>query len=173
MGGWIAAAYAAAHPEQVDSLWLLAPAGVASAEPSDLVKIVKAGGRVPLIARNPDEYQELLDFVFVHRPFVPHAVIKVLGQHAADNYDFYHQVFEMLEKEPPLEPQVRNLHTPALIVWGDHDRALDPSGAEILHKLMPNSQVVIMPDIGHLPMIEAPGQSAADYVKFREGLQQR
>lgn len=173
MGGWIAAAYAAAHPEQVDSLWLLAPAGVASAQPSDLVKTVKNGGRVPLIAQNAAEYQELLDFVFVHRPFVPHAVIKVLSQHAVDNCDFYRQVFEVLAKEPPLEPQVKNLQTPALIVWGDHDRALDVSGAEILHRLMPRSQVDIMPDIGHLPMIEAPAQAAADYIKFREGLQQR
>jgi pimeloyl-ACP methyl ester carboxylesterase len=173
MGGWIAASYAAAHPEQVDSLWLLDPAGVASAQPSDLVKTIRSGGRVPLIAQNTEEYQELLDFVFVHRPFVPHAVIKVLAQHAIDNYDFYKQVFGVLEKEPPLEPQVKNLQTPTLIVWGDHDRALDLSGADILHQLMPRSQVDIMPDIGHLPMIEAPAQTAADYIKFREGLQQR
>lgn len=173
MGGWIAASYAAAHAERVDSLWLLAPAGVASAQPSDLARTIQSSGRVPLIAQNADEYQQLLDFVFVHRPFVPHAVIKVLGQHAIDNHDFYRQVFGVLGKEPPLEPQVKNLQTPALIVWGDHDRALDLSGAEILHKLMPRSEVDIMPDIGHLPMIEAPAQAAADYIKFREGLQQR
>lgn len=170
MGGWIAASYAAAHPEQVDSLWLLAPAGVLSAQPSDLARAVKSGGHVPLIAQTPAEYQELLDFVFVHRPFVPHAVVHVLGQHAIDNYDFYRQVFEVLQKEPGLEPQVKNLQTPTLIVWGDHDRALDVSGAAILHGLMPKSQVDIMPDIGHLPMLEAPAQAAADYRKFREGL---
>jgi pimeloyl-ACP methyl ester carboxylesterase len=173
MGGWIAAAYGAAHPEQVSSLWLLAPAGVRSAQPSELIKIYNSGGHVPLVAGNVQEYQELLDFVFVHRPFVPHAVIKSLAQHAIDNHDYYQQVFELLAKEPPLEPQVKNLTIPTLIVWGDHDRALDVSGTEILHQLMPNSQVVIMPDVGHLPMIEAPSQTAADYLKFREGLQQR
>ena len=170
MGGWIAGAYAAAHPEQVGSLWLLAPAGVSTAQDSDLVKIVKSGGHVPLIARTPAEYGELLDFVFVHRPFVPHAVITVLAQHANESYDFNQKVFAELVKDAPLEPQVKNLATPTLIVWGDHDRALNDSGAEVLHRLMPNSQVIIVPDMGHLPMLEAPAQSAADYIKFRDSL---
>jgi len=170
MGGWIAAAYAAAHPEQVDSLWLLAPAGVASAQPSDLIKIVKAGGHVPLIARTPEEFQDLLDFVFVHRPFVPQALVTVLGQRAAADADFDQKVFAQLQNEPPLEPQVKDLSTPALIVWGDHDRALNDSGAEVLHKLMPNSEVIIMPNMGHLPMLEAPSQAAEDYIKFRDSL---
>ena len=170
MGGWIAGAYAAAHPEQVNSLWLLAPAGVSTAQDSDLVTIVKKGGHVPLIARTPEEYQELLDFVFVHRPYVPHALITVLAQHAADSYDFNQKVFAVLVKEPPLEPQVKNLATPTLIEWGDHDRALHYSGAEILHQLLPNSQVIILPDMGHLPMLEAPARTAADFIEFHDSL---
>jgi abhydrolase domain-containing protein 6 len=170
MGGWIAAAYASAHPEQVDSLWLLAPAGVASAEPSDLVKIARSGGHIPLIASTPQEYEDLLDFVFVHRPFVPRALITVLAQRAAADAGFDQKVFAQLAQEPPLEPQVKGLPTPTLIVWGDHDRALSDSGGEILHGLMPNSQLIIMPDMGHLAMLEAPAQSAADYIKFRDSL---
>ena len=173
MGGWIAGAYAAAHPEQVDSLWLLAPAGVSTAQSSDLVNIVKSGGHVPLLARTPQEYEALLDFVFVHRPYVPHAVIAVLAQHAAASYDFNQKVFAELVNDAPLEPQVKNLSTPALIVWGDHDRALHDSGAEVLHRLMPNSQVIIMPDMGHLPMLEAPAQTDADYIGFRDSLVKR
>ena len=170
MGGWIAGAYAAAHPEQVNSLWLLAPAGVSTAQDSDLVKIVKKGGHVPLIAQTPQEYEELLDFVFVHRPYVPHAVISVLAQRAAQDYDFNQKVFAELVDDAPLEPQLKNLPTPTLIVWGDHDRALNYSGAEILHQLLLNSQVIIVPDMGHLPMLEAPAQTAADYIKFRDSL---
>jgi pimeloyl-ACP methyl ester carboxylesterase len=170
MGGEIAAAYAAAHPDQVDSLWLLAPAGVGSAAPSDLVKIVKNGGRVPLIAHNPQEYEELLDFVFVDRPFVPHAVLDMFARRAAAKAEFNQKVFARLVTEPPLEQQVQNLATPTLIVWGDHDRALSDTGAEVLRKLMPNSSVIILPDVGHLPMLEVPAQAAADYIAFRGSL---
>ena len=65
---------------------------------------------------------------------------------------------------------MKGLQTPTFIVWGDHDRALHYSGAEILHQLMPNSQVLIMPDMGHVPMLEAPSKTAADYVVFRDSL---
>jgi pimeloyl-ACP methyl ester carboxylesterase len=170
MGGWISAEYAAAHPEQVDSLWLLDPAGVSSAKPSELIGIVRGGGRVPLIARSPEQYRELMSFVFVHTPFVPHAVLAELAQHQQDNADFAQKVFEQLAVDAPLEPLVKGLATPAYIVWGDHDRAVDPSGAEVLHGLMPNSRVNIMPDMGHLPMLEAPKRTALDYLAFRGSL---
>ena len=170
MGGWIAGAYAAAHPEQIDSLWLLAPAGVGTAQLSDLGGIVKSGGRIPLIVRNEQEMEALLDFVCVHPPYVPHAVLQMMTQRQAEHYDLDQQIFAELVKDAPLEPQVKGLQTPTLIVWGDHDRALHYSGAEILHKLMPNSQVLIMPDMGHVPMLEVPSKSAADYIVFRDSL---
>jgi triacylglycerol lipase len=47
---------------------------------------------------------------------------------------------------------------------------LDPSGAEILHQLLPNSRISIMPNTGHLPMLEAPERSAENYLRFRDSL---
>jgi triacylglycerol lipase len=35
---------------------------------------------------------------------------------------------------------------------------------------MPNSVVIIMPDMGHVPMLEAPARSAGDYIAFRDSL---
>lgn len=40
----------------------------------------------------------------------------------------------------------------------------------MLHKLLPQSRVVIMSGIGHLPMIERPQQSADDYLRFHREL---
>jgi pimeloyl-ACP methyl ester carboxylesterase len=59
------------------------------------------------------------------------------------------------------------LPTPALIVWGEEDRAIKVVTAGILHDLLPRSQVIIMPGVGHLPMVERPRQSAEDYLRFR------
>ncbi|MDR3418771.1 MAG: alpha/beta fold hydrolase [Nevskia sp.] len=173
MGGWIAAAYAAAHPDQVSSLWLLAPAGVSTADTSELGDIVKSGGHVPLITRTPQEYRQLVDFVFVHPPYLPHAMLKVMSDRQAQNYEFDQQVFAELRNGPPLEPKLKDLATPALVVWGDHDRALHYSGADVLQHLMPNAQVQIMPDVGHVPMLEAPAAVAARYINFRESLSGR
>jgi pimeloyl-ACP methyl ester carboxylesterase len=59
---------------------------------------------------------------------------------------------------------------PALIVWGEQDRALHVGSAQVLQALMPRSQVIIMPAVGHLPMIERPRQSADDYLRFKASL---
>jgi len=46
------------------------------------------------------------------------------------------------------------LKTPDLDCICEKDRVINPASAEILHKLMPRSEVIIMSGIGHVPMIE-------------------
>lgn len=171
MGGWIAGVYTAAHPLKVDSLWLLDPGGVAGAKLSEVRSRLARGEESGLFARTPQDFDRVLDLVFVHRPFIPHGVKHVLAERAAVNYALHTRILHELQVNPPnLEELLNGNPTPALIVWGAQDRVLDPSAAEILKSAMPNAQVTIMPGIGHLPMIEAPRQSARDYLRFREGL---
>ena len=47
---------------------------------------------------------------------------------------------------------------PALLLWGDHDRAVDPASAGELHRRWKNSAVVMMARIGHMPYEEAPAE---------------
>jgi len=70
------------------------------------------------------------------------------------------------------EKYVAGLKTPTLIAFGNKDRVINPDTAEVLHKLMPRSEVIIMPGVGHLPMLEQPRKSAEDYLKFRTALDQ-
>ncbi len=46
----------------------------------------------------------------------------------------------------------------------------DVAAAGILHGLLPNSEVIILPDAGHLPMIEQPERCANDYLDFQKSL---
>jgi pimeloyl-ACP methyl ester carboxylesterase len=45
---------------------------------------------------------------------------------------------------------------PALLLWGEGDRAVDPASAEELHRRWKNSGVLIMARIGHMPYEEVP-----------------
>jgi triacylglycerol lipase len=54
-----------------------------------------------------------------------------------------------------------------LIVWGDHDRLVDVSGARVLKAAMANAEVLVMPNVGHVPMIEKPAESAGAFLAFR------
>lgn len=166
MGGQIALTYAALYPNEVASLWLLNPAGVWTAPRSETARIVIETGRNPLLVRNEDEFAKLIDFVMSEPPFVPRPILNVMAQERISNVALEERIFSQIV-EDSVEKRVAGLATPALIVWGDRDRVIHVDTAGMLHKLMPRSQVVVMPGIGHMPMLERPQQSTEDYLKFR------
>ncbi|MDF5909289.1 alpha/beta fold hydrolase [Pseudomonas aeruginosa] len=81
MGGHIAALYAARHPEQVLSLALIDNAGVMPARKSELFEDLERGEN-PLVVRQPEDFQKLLDFVFVQQPPLPAPLKRYLGERA-------------------------------------------------------------------------------------------
>ena len=172
MGGHIAMTYAALYPTEVASLWLLDPAGVWSAPPGQLRKIMAATGRNPLLVRTPGDAARLFTFVMSEPPFVPWFVLDVLAQERIRNAALEEKIFKQLGDDS-VEARVTGLATPTLIVWGDQDRMLSVETAGVLHKLMPRSQVIVMRGVGHLPMLERPRQSADDYLRFRAALAAR
>lgn len=169
MGGQIAMAYAALYPDEVKSLWLLDPAGIWSAPESDLRKVIAKTGKNPLMPQTEDEFAELIPFVMADAPFIPRPLMNVMARERILNYTLEEKIFPQLIADS-VEQRVNGMQTPTLIVWGELDRTLNVASAEILHKLMPNSQVIIMPGVGHVPMVERPLQSANDYLKFRSTL---
>lgn len=169
MGGHIALSYAAAYPSDVASLWLLDPGGIWSAPPSELAKVILAGGDNPLMARTPEEFHKVYEFVMTSPPWVPRAMLDAMAAERIRNFDLEKKIFEQIRSDQ-VERRIQGLATPALIVWGRDDRAIDVGTAEVLHGMMPNSRVVILDHIGHLPHLEAPERSAEDYLAFRASL---
>jgi 4,5:9,10-diseco-3-hydroxy-5,9,17-trioxoandrosta-1(10),2-diene-4-oate hydrolase len=47
-------------------------------------------------------------------------------------------------------------HRRALLIWGDHDRAVGLASARQLQKLLPKSQLHVIPGVGHLAFEEMP-----------------
>ncbi|GAB3540291.1 alpha/beta fold hydrolase [Noviherbaspirillum agri] len=170
MGGHIAMAYAVQYPDEVSSLWLLNPAGVWTATRSEAAKMYLETGRNPLIVRSEDEFVQLFDFVMSEPPFVPRPILNVMAKERINNVALEERIFSQIV-EDSIEKRINGMETPALIVWGDRDRVIHVDTAAMLHKLLPRSQVLVMPGIGHLPMLERPQQSAEDYLKFRAALQ--
>ena len=166
MGGHIALTYAALHPAEVKSLCLLDPAGVWTAPESELQKIIRETGHNPLMARSEDEFAGVLAFAMSDPPFIPRPMLNVMARERIQNFALEERIFKQL-KADSVEERVTGMTTPALIVWGEKDRGINVATADVLHKLMPNSRVVIMPGVGHLPMIERPQQSSEDYLRFR------
>ena len=166
MGGHISMMYASLYPAEVQSLWLLDTGGIWSAPPGELHKVIAATGKNPLMAKNEDDFARIFAFVMADPPFIPRPMLNVMAQERIRNYELEKRIFKELTTDSA-EKYVTGLKIPSLIVWGDKDRAINVATAEILHKLMPHSRVIIMPGIGHLPMIEQSRKAAEDYLKFR------
>jgi pimeloyl-ACP methyl ester carboxylesterase len=52
--------------------------------------------------------------------------------------------------------KIKNIQTPTLIIWGEDDQLIDVSNAYLFQKDIRNSQLVIIPKTGHVPMEENP-----------------
>jgi pimeloyl-ACP methyl ester carboxylesterase len=170
MGGGIAGIYTARYPNRVKTLWLIAPAGVSTAAPSELVKRVIAGEN-PLIVTTAEDFDALMALLFVEPPWIPPLVGPVLARSRAAHRDFDRKVFGDLRfRAVALEAELRGSTVPTFILWGDRDRVLDVSGAAILGDVMLGATVSILPGAGHVPMIEAPRAAAERYLAFQQGV---
>jgi len=170
MGGLISARYATTYPNEVKTLWLLAPGGTGTGPTGDLADI-KPGDRIPLFARSTAEVEQVLAYATSSPPYLPTPLKEMLGARGAADYELHSRIFHELITEwqqAPLEKVVAGIGTPTRIVWGENDRILPVADANVLHAAMPGSSVLLLPGIGHAPQLEAPKQVAEDYLAFIE-----
>ena len=166
MGGHIAITYAALFPAEVKSLWLLDAGGVWSARGNDFAQKVRETGINPLMARSEEDFARMFDYVMADPPFVPRPILNVKARERIRNFDLEQIIFAQVSADA-VEERAATVAAPTLIVWGREDRALNYAAGELLDRVMENSQLIIMDGVGHLPMLERPAQTAADYLQFR------
>jgi abhydrolase domain-containing protein 6 len=168
MGGFIASAYAARYPDEVITLGLIAPHGLLEPEPSQLTRDVAKGDNW-LVATSHQEFDRLLNNVFAKRGYTPKAVLNYLAAHAIRNSAKSARIFaEMQTNNPPLADQLPNISAPALIIWGDHDRVLHVSCADLFHQSIKNSELMIIPGSGHMPLVENARKCSAAWLAFAD-----
>ena len=173
MGGYLSALFANMHPDKVASLWLLAPAGIETAKPSEVLEMIERGDN-PLITEAMEDFDRLGQLCFNTLPRVPEQFKKPLLEQARRDAPFNEKIFEeMFSGAIGLEQSLRDVRTPTLLVWGDNDRVLHSSGLAICSDLFKNVRSIMMPKMGHVPMIERPSECAHDYFQFAEDIENR
>jgi pimeloyl-ACP methyl ester carboxylesterase len=166
MGGHISVAYAHAYPRQVMTLGLFDSGGVTEPEPSEFRRAL-ADGRNLLLVDDVADFDRMLAFVFVEKPSVPRPVMRYLAESSVENRAFNDKIAGHLSAIPfALEPILPEIQQPTLLVWGENDRVIDVSATTVFAEAMPNVDVKIIPNVGHLPMIERPEETAYHYTDF-------
>jgi len=166
MGGAISSLYSATYPEQILSAVLISPAGIHDI-PSHMDELLDEGHN-PLIATTAESFDTLIDFVMEERPYIPSVITRVEAEKAASRVAINEKIFQdiTVDKAQGMGKSLKMIKAPVLIIWGDHDRAIDVANIDKYAELIPNASKLILEDIGHLAMIEAPTISANAMMKF-------
>jgi abhydrolase domain-containing protein 6 len=165
MGGQISAHYTQRHPGAVDKLVLVAPDGLAGEE----------GGWLALARLDP-----LIDagLALTNRSFVTIALRTIIFHDPAmvspDLVDCFAEGLLSAEGaratalitrgiigHDPVDDVLPSLPQKTLVIWGESDRLLSSRWAPRYIELLPRGQLCTLPDCGHAPMLEKPGETAA------------
>ncbi|MGP4952653.1 alpha/beta hydrolase [Psychrobacter sp. T6-1] len=171
MGGAISVAYAAKYPNEVKSLWLVDSAGFWSAGvPKSLEGATLENN--PLLINSKEDFYDTYDFVMYKPPYIPKSVKAVFAQERLANRGLHANILEQIVTDNVEERAkvIADYNIPTLVVWGDKDQVIKPETVKVIKDIIPQSQVIMMKDIGHVPMVEAVDQTAEDYKRFREGV---
>lgn len=168
MGGFISSAYAARYPDEVITLGLIAPHGAAEPQQGELARAVAQGDNW-LVVSSMQAFDRLMANLFVKRPFIPGPILKYLAQQTISRSAKTQRIFDELQmNNPPLEEQLGKIKAPAFIIWGDQDKLIHVSAAEVFRKAIGSSEVLIMKQTGHMPLMENVKQCGAAYLAFLE-----
>lgn len=169
MGGAISVRTAWLGPAHVLTVGLFNAAG-AHMQDSEFDAQLKAGNN-PLIVRKPGDMQVVIDWAMAQPPFMPWPVKQVMEREGMARAELHDKIFKDLRRDNGIDqtPILPEVVTRTLVLWGDQDRLLHVANADLFASSMPNTKKVILPGIGHAPMLEAPEESARAYREFLAG----
>ena len=147
MGGWLAAEIAIRDSHQIKSLILVSSAGID----------VAGTPMGDLFSWSP---QEAASQVFAGKEFVDQMLAHQPSEEEMAVMQKNRQMAMLLCQEAQFQnPEIRKwahrLTKPTLILWGDSDGIFPEPFAHAYHELIPNSELEIYKDCGHVPMAEA------------------
>lgn len=162
LGGWVAAAFAAEHPDQVDRLVLADPAGY----------YVRTVPRDEIAYLNPStlaQARQVLNKVLANKQFVTDAVVErfyIDHLRAGDSYTIERFIDSAARGEDSLNDELKAIKAPTLVTWGKEDGLLPVALADAFVREISGAQKVLFDKCGHAPQFECAAPFHAAIVKF-------
>lgn len=151
MGGYITLAFAARHPEMMSGMGLITSRADADSEEKrkgryQMVEAIRMRGSIalaeslaPRLAKEASIVQRAYDLIVQNKPQGLIGTLKGLAERPDRTY---------------LLP---NIQVPALVAAGEEDQIIHTDYSRKMASALPDGRFIILPGIGHMPMLERPG----------------
>ena len=171
LGGNIAWRFTTEYSEMVDKLILIDAAGYPMKSKS--IPLAFKIAQIPVI-------QDI--FTFISPKFIAKASVKnVYKDKTKVNKKLVARYFELTLREGNRQAlvdrfkvkydtishkKIKLIYQRTLILWGEDDELIPSEMAYLFHKDLPNDTLVILKDVGHVPMEENPNKSLKPFIEF-------
>lgn len=171
LGGAIAWRFALAYPERVDKLILIDSAGLSSGEHGESPLVFQLLG-IPVLRQ--------AGVMFTPRFLFERSLREVYAQGDQITDELIDRYYLLLRRQGnraamldrlstsqnPPEGDLNAIQAPTLILWGEQDRWIPLEVAYQFQQELPNAELVIIPQAGHVPMEERPQETAQLVASF-------
>lgn len=170
LGGSIAWQYAVAHPQKVSQLILLDAGGYPLKNEKGSLGFTLA--KIPVVNKlllyiTPKSLiRKSLETVFYDQSLITDEV--VTRYHEMTLREGNRRAMLSLFTHPyKVDVEViKTITAPTLIIWGEQDQVIAVDNAYLFKKDIANSRLLILPNVGHIPMEEAPLKTAEAILAF-------
>jgi pimeloyl-ACP methyl ester carboxylesterase len=155
-GGTLAVAYTAAYAQDVSSLLLAAPSILShGAFPNFLKHIGISLGLVDLasaLSQSPLWVERQIKAPF----YAPEQQDESVWQRRRQDYKLARASAGVIKASAflDLRPSLSKITQPVCLVWGDNDPVVPPSDAYDLQAMLPNAQIHMLANCGHVSILE-------------------
>jgi pimeloyl-ACP methyl ester carboxylesterase len=178
MGGFIAAELAIRHPQRVQRLVLVSPAGLSTHQDPRIARYLPwlrrmerlaaaYGGWVAshsdAVARRPVLRNAFFGMIVPHPQQLPAALVaeQLRGAGKPGLFPATQAISDY-----DLRPHLERIACPTLVVWGDRDRVITRHDLEVFAELIPGARKVMYEDTGHMAQLERPAEFNALLEEF-------
>lgn len=172
MGGFIAQEYYHQYPHTIEGL-ILACTGTgysdpAYAHPDPEIKRLQEIDRA---TADPRELVPQLMHAFWHPSYISKhpdllEILLKAGEKIPQPPYAYHRQYDSMWSSPWLSPHLSKFAVPTLVLHGEDDKVVPPANARYMASQIPNADLVMIPDCGHMFFIEKMDLFLAAVVTF-------
>jgi pimeloyl-ACP methyl ester carboxylesterase len=158
-GGWLAAEWALRYPETLSSLILIDALGlrVANAPAADILSLDPAAMRQTMFG---EPNSSVAIETIPDTPKADAIVSTILARRTLARFAW------QFPDNPRLSRYLYRVSTPTLIIWGERDGFVSVAHGIAYREGIAKSDLVVIPDIGHLPHVEASDACAQIMLNF-------